>query len=106
MVGEAEAREIRVDIRHRALTAQLAQRPQQAREVLLAPAARGPAQAPAVEVDQPTRVVAVEQYVVRVEVGVIEPGMVERGEQAPGFRPRRGAARGRLRHHRNGPARP
>src|SRR5690606_23905481 len=85
LVGAAQAREVLLHLLHAALAAQLQQRAQQPAQVGLAPAGGGDAHAAAVEIDQPAAAVAVEQDVVRVEVGVLQALAVEARDQAPGL---------------------
>ena len=75
-----------------ALAAELEQRAQQPAQVGLAPVGGGDAHAATVEIDHPAAAVAVEQQVVRVEVGVVQALAVEAGDQPPGLLPGRAVA--------------
>src|SRR5690606_20484905 len=89
IIGTAQAREIMFDVFAAALATQLQQRTQQALEIALTPARGRNTQHPTVEIDQPAVATGIEQDVVGVEIGVIQPGAVEAGNQPPRLFPRR-----------------
>src|SRR5690606_19553291 len=71
IVGAPQMGEGQTHVVRAALATQFQQRAPQAREVLFAPGGGGNAQASAIEVDQPTVAIPVEQDVVGIEVRMV-----------------------------------
>src|SRR3546814_613813 len=95
VVGIAQAGEVALDRVYLALATDLQQRALEPVKVALAPAGRGDVDPPAVEVDHPALPGGVEQQVVGIEVGMVEPRAVRTRHKSARFLPRRAIARHR-----------